>query len=111
MGDLGTYNPWWKIDLNLGYPATVKQIILYNRMDCCPYRIYGGILELWTSDAINPPYLNPGNELLASRTITMNSATSQSFTFTPSLSGVKYVTVRLVGCRILSLAEVQVFGF
>ncbi len=89
-------NPFWSVDLES--TISIRTINVYNRMDCCSYRltgfkvvIYNGSSEVWTYTDTNgtPPAL-----------------TSISV---PNVDGDK-VEVKLEATDYLSLAEVQVFG-
>lgn len=67
-GDLSTFShtgdgdltPWWEVDL--GVSASVSEVMLYNRVGCCPERLYNVVVEVfdderavvWTSDILNP---------------------------------------------------------
>ena len=97
------YQPWWRVDL--GTPASLRTITLWNRTDCCGERLSDfrvsvlddSLQEVWGGDYFTQGgYPNP----------------SFSITLPGNIQG-RYVQVQLRGAnpaRPLSLAEVQVEG-
>uniref|UniRef100_A0A8B9GT03 Fucolectin tachylectin-4 pentraxin-1 domain-containing protein n=1 Tax=Astyanax mexicanus TaxID=7994 RepID=A0A8B9GT03_ASTMX len=84
-------NPWWRVDLLYKYKIT--SITITNRGDCCAERLNGAEIRVGNS------LYNNGN----SNTRYCNSRFN--------VSG-RYVTVILPGQgRILTLCEVEVYGF
>lgn len=55
----GDFTPWWQVDL--GDTATLTDIVLLNRLGCCPERLYNVTVEIldadertiWTSTLLN----------------------------------------------------------
>ncbi|NVK32593.1 MAG: alpha-L-fucosidase [Gammaproteobacteria bacterium] len=94
--------PWWQVDLR--EVKKVKQIVLWNRTDCCTSR-----LKNFRVMASKNPILNNGN-----------GGDAEFIHLEPQPAGDKYVVnldgdyryirVQLNGRDYLSLAEVQVFG-
>ncbi|XP_034001628.1 pentraxin fusion protein-like [Trematomus bernacchii] len=97
-------NPWWRVDLLESYIVT--SIIITNRGDCCPKRLNGAEIHIGNSlqdnGAANPvaaviPHIPVGRSL--------------KITFTGLVEG-RFVTVVLPGLkRILTLCEVEVYGY
>ena len=93
----GSTDPYWEVDLEDIY--TIDTIKVYNRRDCCTDRLADFTVTIYTMNGVqvwsklvsgNAPYLS---------TISV-----------PSISG-SVVRISLSGAnRILSLAEVEVFG-
>ncbi len=58
--DDGDLEPWWQVDL--GSVQVVVDVDVYNRVDCCPERLYNLRVDLrdsagavvWTSEVLNP---------------------------------------------------------
>lgn len=44
--DGGTINPWWRVDLD-GY-NTIKEILIWNRTDCCKKRLDNLVISVYT---------------------------------------------------------------
>jgi hypothetical protein len=98
---------WWQVDL--GKPAPIGQINLYNRTDCCSDRL----TDYWVfvSDQPFDSTLSPA-EQAARPGVWSSHQTGTAGTPTrllPSATG-RYVRVQLAGTNYLALAEVQVFG-
>ncbi|XP_074509085.1 uncharacterized protein LOC141778617 [Sebastes fasciatus] len=97
-------NPWWRVDLLESYIVT--SVIITNRGDCCAERLDGAEVHIGSSlqdnGAANPvvgviPHIPAGRSL--------------NITFTRLLEG-RYVTVVLPGLkRVLTLCEVEVYGY
>jgi hypothetical protein len=55
----GDFEPWWRVDL--GQAVRVDSVVLFNRVGCCPERLYNITVEalgpedevLWTSPVLN----------------------------------------------------------
>ncbi|RRQ49956.1 hypothetical protein DZC72_05065 [Maribacter algicola] len=92
-------NPWWRVDLGREY--TINKINMYNRTDCCYERLNGAKILVGNTPSNNPAdYIEVG---------TATADPSQFFT-SVNTSG-RYLMVYLPGNnKILSLAEVEVFG-
>jgi len=107
----GDFAPWWQVDL--GGPQQVVEVVLYNRLDCCPERLYNITVELldgdealvWQSEVLNP--------VDAEQTPTNPGA---SLTVTPDGFEAHHVRVSKVAVgglhssEWLSLAEVEVLA-
>ncbi|KAI9515411.1 hypothetical protein NQZ68_026145 [Dissostichus eleginoides] len=97
-------NPWWRVDLLES--NIITSIIITNRGDCCAERLDGAEVHIGNSlqdnGAANPvaaviPHIPVGRSL--------------KITFTGLVEG-RFVTVVLPGLkRILTLCEVEVYGF
>jgi SdrD B-like domain/GEVED domain/F5/8 type C domain/Secretion system C-terminal sorting domain len=86
---------WWKVDLPNA--ATLSQIVLWNRTDCCGDRLNGALVEI----------LDAGGTVVWSGNISSTASVTNTLN-PPSIVG---KTVRVsVNAYALSLAEVQVFG-
>ncbi|HLK62608.1 MAG TPA: discoidin domain-containing protein [Bryobacteraceae bacterium] len=100
-------NPWWEVDL--GAPADVSSVVLWNRTDCCASRL--GDYWLFVSNTPFSPADTP--ETLRTRSGTFSShqtvAPSPSISIPVGTQG-RFVRVQLSGTDYLSLAEVQVLG-
>ncbi|WP_423998887.1 discoidin domain-containing protein [Maribacter sp. IgM3_T14_3] len=105
-GGNGTTNPWWRVDLGNTY--TVSAINIFNRIDSicanavsCPERLLGAKVFVGNTDSSNPNDYN-----LAA---TLTAGIEQKLT-NLSITG-RYVMIYHEGTnKILSLAEVQVYG-
>ena len=102
-GNGGTMNPWWKVDL--GFLATVKRVKIWNRTDCpsCAIRLTGAKIELLDNN------MNIVEDAEITIGQTVNPA-SEEFDF-GAVSGIRTVRVQIYGCGILSIAELQVYGY
>lgn len=101
-------SPWWQVDL--GSSASVSSIIIWNRTDCCGYRL--GDYWVFVSDTPFSTTDTPTTLQNRAGTWSSHQTTIPSPTTSISLGGVsgRYVRVQLSGADYLSLAEVQVFG-
>jgi hypothetical protein len=101
-------NAWWQVDL--GSPAIVSSIVIWNRTDCCGSRLN----DYWVfiSDTPFGPSDTPAT--LQSRPATFSShqtaAPNPSTIIAANSAQGRYVRVQLTGANYLSLAEVQVLG-
>uniref|UniRef100_A0A3P9Q8I7 Si:ch211-215k15.4 n=1 Tax=Poecilia reticulata TaxID=8081 RepID=A0A3P9Q8I7_POERE len=92
-------NPWWRVDLLDSYIVTSMSVT--NRRDCCSERLNGAEIHIGNSLLDNGAANTAG--VLAGRTLTI--------TFTRHVEG-RYVTVVLPGLnRMLTLCEVEVYGY
>ncbi|KAG9283886.1 hypothetical protein AMEX_G2722 [Astyanax mexicanus] len=97
-------NPWWRVDLLDEY--TITSITITNRGDCCAERINGAQIRIGNS-LVNNGNNNPWVGVISS----IPAGKSKSFHFKEGVSG-RYLNVIIPGKkRILTLCEVQVFGF
>ena len=100
-------NAWWQVDL--GAPATVNSVVVWNRTDCCESRL--GDYWVFVSDT---PFLSSDTPAtLSGRAGTFSSHQTTVPSPTASVAiGVqgRYVRVQLSNPGYLSLAEVQVFS-
>jgi hypothetical protein len=101
-------NAWWQVDL--GKPATVRAVKIWNRTDCCGDRLS----DYWVFVSNTPftPAEKPA--MLRTRPSTWNSHQTtvprpSTTIFTGGIQG-QYVRVQLTGTGYLSLAEVEVKG-
>lgn len=97
---LSNLNAWWQVDL--GSMQELNSIVLWNRTDCCDYRLTN----------FNVSVLNGSNQLIWNQDFYTSGGT-----FNPSLSIAlsantvgQIVKVQLNGTNYLQLAEVQVFS-
>ncbi len=101
-------NAWWQVDL--GAPATLSSILVWNRTDCCGTRLS----DYWVFVSDTPFLPSDTPATLQGRPGTFSS--HQTSVPSPStdveVSGAegRYVRVQLSGRGYLSLAEVQAFG-
>jgi hypothetical protein len=100
-------NAWWQVDL--GAPATVDSVVIWNRTDCCSSRL--GDYWVFVSDT---PFLStdtPATLQFRAGTYANHQtlAPNPSTTIAVGAQG-RYVRVQLTGTDYLSLAEVQVIG-
>lgn len=101
--------PWWQVDL--GASADIRQIVLWNRTDCCTERLSNLVVLVSEADMTGRSLA----ELMADPTVTKRSVAglgSGASSLALSLEAVRgrHVRVQLNGTGIMSLAEVQVFG-
>jgi hypothetical protein len=101
-------NAWWQVDL--GAPATVSSIVIWNRTDCCGTRL--SYYWVFVSDTPFLPSDTPATLQGRAGTFSSHQTSSPSPSASVEVSGAKgrYVRVQLSGSGYLSLAEVQVFG-
>ncbi|XP_059827277.1 uncharacterized protein LOC132394946 [Hypanus sabinus] len=94
-------NPWWMLDLGSTYiVATVR---ITNRQDCCSERLVGSEVRIKTVQKINP-----SSDKLCGTVRT----TSSSFSFSCHYFMGRYLLISILDFnRILSLCEVEVFGW
>ncbi len=93
--------PWWEVDL--GTTATLEDLSLWNRTDCCGDRLSNfrvsvlaedGATEVWGED-----FFTGGGQPSPNLDITL-----------PDGVRGRFVRVQLLGMNVLSLAEVQAYG-
>ena len=90
-------DPHWMVDLTGSYD--IDSIVVYNRIDCCSERLDNFQLTISSGTSVVDTYNHSGSV-----------ADSTEITFDPAVTG-DSVKIQLFGDeRILSLAEVQVFG-
>ncbi|MGI8741928.1 MAG: discoidin domain-containing protein [Bryobacteraceae bacterium] len=101
-------NAWWQVDL--GAPATVNSIVIWNRTDCCANRLS----DYWVFVSNTPfnPSDTPATLQNRAGTWSSHQTTAPNPSTTIAAGGVqgRYVRVQLTGTDFLSLAEVQVIG-
>jgi hypothetical protein len=100
-------NAWWQVDL--GASATLNNIVVFNRTDCCGSRLS----DYWVfvSDTPFAPTDTPAT--LQNRAATWSNHQTVSplvLTQIPTTAQGRYLRVQLSGANYLSLAEVQVYG-
>jgi hypothetical protein len=100
-------NPEWYVNLNdvtngWGGPVVVKWITVWNRSDCCEFRLYGALVDL----------MDAGNTVLASQTITSAIGTGSQTLSYGAVAGVTRIRIHHPGCfYTLQLAEVMAYGY
>ena len=98
---------WWQVDL--GASASIDNIAIWNRTDCCSSRL----TDYWIFVSDTPFLATHTPATLQARAGTWSSHQTSmpdpSTTIPVGASG-RYVRVQLSGTGYLSLAEVQVFG-
>lgn len=98
--------PWWQVDL--GKSATIEQINLFNRTDCCTKRLADGIVFVSDKPFGNNTLWSLLSDISVSK-FEFEGALSAETEFSINKRG-RYVRVQLYGKGYLSLAEVQVMG-
>lgn len=100
--------PWWQVDL--AQVATLSQVTIWNRIDCCSDRTANFYVLTSATDMTGQSL----TQLLADPAVTsvLVPTLGSSPSITVQLNNVqaRYVRVQLVGDNWLHLAEVQVFG-
>ncbi|HEX8919947.1 MAG TPA: LamG-like jellyroll fold domain-containing protein [Pyrinomonadaceae bacterium] len=96
---------WWQVDL--GYAATIQNISIWNRTDCCSTRLSN--FYVFVSDV---PFAATDVSVQSQPGVSTYSVsgTAGSPTLLPINRTGRYVRVQLSGLNYLSLAEVQVWG-
>ncbi|KAL6109586.1 uncharacterized protein ACO6RY_12681 [Pungitius sinensis] len=96
-------DPWWRVDLL--HPYIITSIVITNRADCC-------------KELLNGARVHVGNSLdgngAANPVVATIGITDQGELITLPLTGHvegRYVTVALPGPGILTLCEVEVYGY
>jgi len=89
-------DPWWKWTLD--QPEEVQLIKIYNRNDCCSNRLNNARVELYDADG----------KLIFTQNI--GSQINIKDIFLHDALIVKEIKIKLFGNRVLSLAEVELFG-
>jgi hypothetical protein len=101
-------NAWWEVDL--GAPASIGSIVIWNRTDCCGARLsdyWVFVSDIPFLDTDTPTTLqNRAGTWAIHQTVEPNPSSSISVPAAPG----RYVRVQLSGTNYLSLAEVQVYG-
>merc|ERR1712037_702902 len=99
----GGVDAWWKV--KFGFLAKVSKVTIFNRRDCCQYRMVGAKLELLDADGsvVADAVLNIGN-----------GAGSEDFTFNTNFD---VAAVKISGkddsttdSTTVEIAEVEVYG-
>ncbi|XP_075322307.1 fucolectin-6-like [Odontesthes bonariensis] len=97
-------SPWWRVDLLESYVIT--SIKITNRGDCCGNRIAGAEIYVGSSKDYN----GPDSQRVATIAGIPDGGT-HTITLSDGVEG-RYVTVVIPGSnKILSLCEVEVYGF
>ncbi|XP_051991951.1 uncharacterized protein LOC127650530 [Xyrauchen texanus] len=95
--------PWWRVDLHHRY--AIKSVALTSRGDCCWEDLTG--VEIRIGNSLE----NNGKENLICATVSnITAGETKSFGCSSLIEG-RYVTIVLPREGILSLCEVEVFGF
>jgi hypothetical protein len=95
---------WWRVDL--GATKKITWIDIYNRTDCCSDRLANFVVEYSTSSA--GPWTRFSGGDFSGVTPTTSQATAIAL---PKPVSGRFVRIRLLSGSILSLAEVDVWGF
>jgi len=93
----GDASPWWQVDL--GSAHTLERITIYNRTDCCSNRLNNFDVE----------YLDAAGQVIATENFPGIAGSNTEITLAGT--DVHAVRIELNGSNILSLAEVQVWGY
>lgn len=100
--------PWWQVDL--GQSASISQVRLWGRTDCCTNRLRDIYVFVSPTDMTGRTLA----QLLADPAVSVRSLASldgaASSTVSFANAGGRFVRVQLDRTEFLSLAEVQVFG-
>ncbi|XP_077127864.1 uncharacterized protein LOC143783345 [Ranitomeya variabilis] len=92
------YNPWWKVDLIQTYK--IWNVVLTNRMDCCPERLMGAEVRIGKSPNNNNPVCGR-----------VTNITSATLSFCCNGMEGWFVSVVIPGrSENLSVCEVEVYG-
>ena len=94
-------NKWWEVDL--GESLELKEIVVYNRYDCCGERLDGVVLIVLDADR---------TEIFVSDSIS-GAATADVHTFDnagPGFADVRYLRLE-GGTDFLSIGDLQAFPF
>ena len=104
-------DPWWRVDL--GADHAVLEVLLFNRIGCCPERLYNITVEVldadgeptWTSELLNPVAedaapTDPGALLTVAPSGALGSGVRVS----------KHAVGAAIGTEWMSLAEVEVMA-
>lgn len=97
---------WWQVDL--GTPSSIETVTLYNRTDCCSWRLSNYYVLVSPTDMAGRSL----SQLLADSTVTKSYVAGEAPLRSLPMGAVmgRYVRVQLAGAQYLSLAEVQVLG-
>ena len=96
-GDEEDLDPWWALQLD--EETEVEHVRILNRSDpCCGHRLTNAIIEVFNSDG----------EVVYTRNL--GTADDVEDVYLGSVFLVKKVQIKLLGYKILSLAEVQLFA-
>jgi len=114
---LDTTPPWWRVNLEGDY--YIRQIIVYNRSDCCSERLFNATIELIQEDGTP-------HQLLFFELVQQDGIVQPISQFVGNTSGVETISWSFDGASFdpptrmiqvslpqpghLSLAEVEVFG-
>ncbi len=101
-------NPWWQVDL--GAPATINSVLVWNRTDCCADRL----VDYWVFVSNTPFNSTDTPATLQGRPGTFGAhrtgiPSPTAIIPIPNMQG-RYVRIQLNSANYLSLAEVQIFG-
>ena len=99
--------PWWQVDL--GSVATLSEILIYNRTDCCQSRLRDFVILLSEEAFPSDNSLNELLDLPFIHTLFYQGSTQDLYRFPTELTA-RYVRIQLRGSNSLHMAEVQVMG-
>uniref|UniRef100_A0A3Q2ZAN4 Si:ch211-215k15.4 n=1 Tax=Kryptolebias marmoratus TaxID=37003 RepID=A0A3Q2ZAN4_KRYMA len=97
-------NPWWRVDLLDCY--IIDHIIITNRGDCCAERINGAQIHIGNSLEDN----GTRNSLVATIS-SIPAGGSKTITFSSRVEGRFVVVLRPGADKLLTLCEVEVYGY
>lgn len=93
----GDLNPWWEVDL--GGDFSIDRVKLWNRQDCCSYRLSNAIVDLLDGS---------GNVVASGSVGDMAGVRDKTVSFSNEIASKVRVSLPTTG--FLQLAEVEVFS-
>jgi len=99
-------NPWWQVDL--GEIAQIKEIIIWNRKDCCLDKLKDYYV-LVSETPFNSTDLNATINQSGVTSYYQNSTAGRPSNISINQTG-RYVRIQIQGGAFLNLAEVEVMG-
>ncbi|XP_077999971.1 uncharacterized protein LOC144452700 [Glandiceps talaboti] len=99
-----TTDQWWQLDL--GEAKQVYKVVIYNRKDCCDFRLNGAEVRVGDNKLVgsNPLCGVVSDDNFADDPIEILCGCSEALTG-------QYVSIQLAGVKqVLTICEVQVFG-
>ncbi|XP_013876837.1 uncharacterized protein LOC106526710 [Austrofundulus limnaeus] len=97
-------NPWWRVDLLDRY--IIDHIVITNRGDCCEERINGAQIHVGES-LVDNGIANP----LVATISSIPAGMSRTIKFSSAVEGRYVVVVNPGSDRVLTLCEVEVYGY
>ena len=99
---------WWQVDL--GEAATISQVKLWNRTDCCGERLANFYVFIATTDMTGRTLAQLTADSTVSKQQVSSLSGAASLVLEMGNASGRYVRVQLAGTGYLSLAEVEVYG-